>query len=457
MSDALTRSEPDVTDGRRLLWIDLASSYALSVARVASWAFVLMIVARRAGFEAMALVALIRGTLNLLAYIPSAVAPPLIRTYVESFAVPTAVPAVAEASNDAMLEYVASPLMAKPASDTGRTVVTLCGAMTLLAGFAYAFNMTAIHGAFRDQADARSAFQLAGLMILGHVIRVFGEPAGARLQACGLLWVDNVALVSAEILAAAMLAVARDTSEGATLSLLGVAIVLAQFAGFLIRCFADPRRRLPFAYRASVKTTLVAIGVIYLGQVADFLYAPTNQILIDRTLGRRALAAYVPCLQFDSALLLIVSGISVALFPRLARFYQSGDKSKLRQGYLRGSLVSLALLAAGAMIAWMTAPSAVSRWLGRIPEGTLALLPFVLLHTVIGGTAGVGRAVLLAMGRFRAYTISAVIGGVANVGLALLFVLGFGWGLRGVALATIVAVVARCAIWMPWYVLRATR
>jgi multidrug resistance protein, MATE family len=43
---------------------------------------------------------------------------------------------------------------------------------------------------------------------------------------------------------------------------------------------------------------------------------------------------------------------------------------------------------------------------------------------------------------------------VANVALALLFVLGFGWGLRGIVLATIVAVVARCAVWMPWYVLR---
>ena len=84
------------------------------------------------------------------------------------------------------------------------------------------------------------------------------------------------------------------------------------------------------------------------------------------------------------------------------------------------------------------------------------ILPLVLIHTVIGGTAGIGRATLLGMGRFRAYTASALIGGIANVLLALTFVV-LGFGLRGIAFATIIAVTARCAIWMPAYIIRATR
>jgi len=31
------------------------------------------------------------------------------------------------------------------------------------------------------------------------------------------------------------------------------------------------------------------------------------------------------------------------------------------------------------------------------------------------------------------------------------------WGLRGIVLGTIVAVMGRCALWMPWYVMRTLR
>lgn len=92
-----------------------------------------------------------------------------------------------------------------------------------------------------------------------------------------------------------------------------------------------------------------------------------------------------------------------------------------------------------------------------MPYDTPTLTRLVLIHTVIGGTAGVGRAVLLGMGRFRAYTVSALLGGIANVALAILFVLVFGWGVRGIVFATVISVTVRCAIWMPWYILRGLR
>ena len=60
------------------------------------------------------------------------------------------------------------------------------------------------------------------------------------------------------------------------------------------------------------------------------------------------------------------------------------------------------------------------------------------------------------MGRVKAYTASALMAGVMNVALGYVLVKYAGMGLKGIALATLCVVVARCAIWMPWYVLRVT-
>jgi Na+-driven multidrug efflux pump len=50
-----------------------------------------------------------------------------------------------------------------------------------------------------------------------------------------------------------------------------------------------------------------------------------------------------------------------------------------------------------------------------------------------------------------------VIGGIANVLLSFTFVYFLNLGLKGIVFGTIIAVTGRCAIWLPWYVLRVLR
>jgi Na+-driven multidrug efflux pump len=66
----------------------------------------------------------------------------------------------------------------------------------------------------------------------------------------------------------------------------------------------------------------------------------------------------------------------------------------------------------------------------------------------------VGRSILLAIGKVRAFTIAVLVAGLSNVVLSYCFVKYFDLGLKGIVLGTIVAAVARCALWTPWYVLR---
>src|SRR5678815_5674396 len=132
----------------------------------------------------------------------------------------------------------------------------------------------------------------------------------------------------------------------------------------------------------------------------------------------------------------------------------SGDAATVRRYYLRGTLGSTALLAVAAAAVWALSPWIFRLWLGRDMPETRAILPLVLIHTVVGGSSAVGRSILLGMGKVKPFTASVLMAGVGNVVLSYGFVVFCGWGLTGIVLGTIIAVVARAGIWMPWYVLR---
>jgi Na+-driven multidrug efflux pump len=50
-----------------------------------------------------------------------------------------------------------------------------------------------------------------------------------------------------------------------------------------------------------------------------------------------------------------------------------------------------------------------------------------------------------------------LLAGVSNVILSWLLVRYTNLGLKGIVLGTIIVVVLRCAVWMPWYVWRTLR
>jgi O-antigen/teichoic acid export membrane protein len=201
---------------------------------------------------------------------------------------------------------------------------------------------------------------------------------------------------------------------------------------------------------------LLALGaLVSLAQVADFLYAPTDYILINRLISPRAVAYYAPAVQIDAALLLVVGAISTVLLPKAAVAHTAGDHAALRRYFVRGTLVSGGLLLLAGACVYFLSPWIFRLWLGDALPQTQAILPLVLVHTVVGGSSGVGRAILLGMGKVKPFAIAALVAGVANVVLSYTFVKVFGLGLNGIVYGTIVAVVGRCVLWQPWYVLRA--
>ncbi len=273
---------------------------------------------------------------------------------------------------------------------------------------------------------------------------------------------DNLLLAGAEAVWVAVTLIIL-VSTGMGLLGTGVAFSAGGVILFFGRAVVARRITLPVAglrtganWRDARRLLAFGIGVA-IAQAADFLYAPTDYILINWLIGIGTVAVYAPAVQIDGGLFLIVTGLATVLLPHSALAHAAGDRAAVRRYYVRGTMASIALLIPATLLVWLAAPRLLTLWLGNPMPQTLAILPIVLLNTVIGGSSAVGRSVLLAMGKVRAFSSSVVIAGLVNVVLSVVFVRFFHLGLLGIILGTIVAVVGRCAVWMPWYVLRSLK
>jgi O-antigen/teichoic acid export membrane protein len=247
-----------------------------------------------------------------------------------------------------------------------------------------------------------SAGNLAVGLGLSIVLRLLSDPPSSVLLVNGRVALDNLLVAGSEI-AAAVLVVAW-VGAGWELGFVGAAYFLACLGLLVVRFAAaalvEPGvvgKGLSLNLRTSrsllpVQKALLSFGVLVtLGQLADFLYSPVDFILISHLMRLEFVGIYAPAVQIDAGLLTLVTGLSVVLLPRTAVAHAGGDADRVRRYYVRGTLASTALLAAAALAVWALSPWILRLWLGRDLPETRAILPLVLIHTVVGGSSAVGR------------------------------------------------------------------
>jgi len=427
---------------------DLASAYLAAGTRIGSWVIVSGLVYRLLGRDEFAMLALVRGTIGLLNYTSLGLAPALIHRAAKSI----------QASSD---DPSGESLEALHSNAQAVAILTGIVGLALTALYAGLFNSV-----YRIPESLPS--QMPGVVLfigIGLLMRLTSDAGGAVLQVRNRIWLDNLLLSMGDVMwvmltVAAIVPLRGTVPAPKLLTLVALAYGAAGLLTFVTRLgsaarltgIVDPKWKL---VRRSVVRSLLAFGMmVTLAQLADYLYAPTDYILIDRLLSPVELADYAPAVQIDSGLLLLVTGLSAVLLPRAALAHAGGSSQTVRRYYVRGTLASVVLLAIASVVVWLIAPWLLSLWLGNTMPGTRMILPLVLANTVIGGSSAVGRSILLAVGRVQPFTISVLLAGAVNVVCSFVFVHYFHWGLRGIVLGTVVAVIGRCAIWMPWYVHR---
>jgi O-antigen/teichoic acid export membrane protein len=328
--------------------------------------------------------------------------------------------------------------------------------LALCAGYGAGF--THIHR-IPQGYTARGMFWFVLFMGAGIVARMIADVPAAVLQMHDRIALDNVLLALCEIVwiilsAGAMLRRMPLASVGLSFAIANAGLLAARLV--CARPHGGPMR-LAEARRPIMAALLMFGSFVMLADLAEFLYAPTDYILINRLLSPVEVATYAPAVQIDGALLLMVMAVADVLLPRAALAHHAGDRSRVRRYYWVGTIGTALLLVAAAIGARATCPIIFRIWFNAKMYATRAILSWVLIHTVIGGSSAVGRSILIGMGKVRAFTAAVLIAAVVNVILSFVFVEYCGLGLKGIVLGTIVAVVGRCGVWMPWYVIKTLR
>jgi O-antigen/teichoic acid export membrane protein len=458
--------DPNGSNSPSTMRRDVVSAYIASGSKIASWAIVSALVYRRIGEHAFAALALARATVGVVNYASFGIAPALIHHLsratagnslraepflTERFSTATPVLTYANLQNP---DRQPSPLQQLYDSGLSILLVAAFFAGLALIPFANLFGRE-----LRTPIEVGTGMNLLVFLVgMAVVFRLISDASSAILQVTNRIALDNTLLAATEWIWVILTAL---TIGNESQDVVNVGKTLLASSGFLLLARFFTAERIAPLLNWKIKTnwvmgrTLLRFGaLVTLAQVADYLYAPTDYLLINQLLEPSAVATYAPAVQIDAALLTLAVGLSSVLLAKSAAAHARRNSHLLRRYYIAGTITTLALLLVAALLVWPLSPWIFKLWLGSSMHDTRVILPLILIHTVVGGSSAVGRSILLGMGKVKPFTIAVLIAGVSNVMLSYVFVRYFNLGLKGIVLGTIIAVVGRCAIWMPWYTLR---
>lgn len=180
---------------------------------------------------------------------------------------------------------------------------------------------------------------------------------------------------------------------------------------------------------------------LYLSNILQQLYNLTDVSIIGNYLGDQALTAMGSVSIIYDFFMSFVFGMGSGFSVVISKHFGSGDEKKLRQAVANTTFIALIWISLLTVVG-LVIVKPLMRILGT-PESVfdmgysyisilLSLLFFTFCYNVFSG-------LLRAIGNSVAPLICLFISVTLNIGLDLLFVVNWGWGIRGAAIATIVA------------------
>ena len=187
------------------------------------------------------------------------------------------------------------------------------------------------------------------------------------------------------------------------------------------------------------------------GNIFQQMYTVVDTAVVGKVLGVEALAALGAVDWLNWLTLGTIQGFTQGFSILLAQRFGAGDYGKLRHTMVNAIFLSAlcaAVVTVGSEI--LAEPVVV---LLRTPEEirhiSMAYLRLLFAGLPVVTAYNFAAAALRALGDGRTPLIAMAAASVTNIGLDFLFVLGFRWGVRGAAGATIIAqcLAAGCCIW----------
>lgn len=186
---------------------------------------------------------------------------------------------------------------------------------------------------------------------------------------------------------------------------------------------------------------------LMLGNVFQQLYTLVDAGVVGRGIGLDALAALGSADWFNWLFISIAQGLAQGFSIPIAHAFGAKDYGNLRK--YAGSAATLGLICAAAVtglalaavrpvLGWMGTPEAVRPMASAYLTVLFSGLPVVMAYNLLAG-------MLRGLGDSRSPFWAMVIASLVNIALDALFVLGFGWGVKSAAAATVIAQAVSCA------------
>ncbi len=191
------------------------------------------------------------------------------------------------------------------------------------------------------------------------------------------------------------------------------------------------------------------------GNIFQQMYTMVDTAVVGKVLGVDALAALGAVDWLNWMTLGIIQGFAQGFSILMAQRFGAGEYGKLRQ-VITNSIVlatlcalSLTLISegvVGAVVSLLRTPQEIRPISMAYLRILFAGLPVVMVYNL-------AAAILRALGNGRQPLIAMVIASLTNIALDFLFVMGFGWGVQGAAIATLIA---QClsAAYCIWHICR---
>lgn len=177
------------------------------------------------------------------------------------------------------------------------------------------------------------------------------------------------------------------------------------------------------------------------GNVFQQLYTTVDGIVVGRFVGTYALAAVGASFPIIFLMVSLVMGITMGSSVMVAQFFGAGDQERLKKT-IDTTAVFLLAAAVAVTVAGIMCSDMILRAI-RVPPEVFpqahAYLTVMFAGMVFMFGYNAISAILRGLGDSKTPLYFLIVATVANIALDVVFVVGFGWGIRGVAWATLLS------------------
>jgi O-antigen/teichoic acid export membrane protein len=309
------------------------------------------------------------------------------------------------------------------------------------------------------QGFENTAVLLMGLTVLTSAVQLPFSTLSSALVATESYWLSNLINAVSDILRVVLIVLFFEFLS-TWVVWVAVATMIASFATTAGQWYAV-RRILPamrvrlsqFDVRLALRVMSFSLAV-FLGTLSGVLYWDTDRIVINKLLTAEQLTIYAVVTSIAEYLYQLLNLPTMVLFPVIVKAEATKNIALVREMVFRGTRLCV-LIALPCWLLFAALAEPFFRWyLKSQYQDVTSFVPLVAAIYLLSCSTSVIRLVPIPMGRPMFVSIVEIVVAVLNVILTVICVGWLHWGLAGCAFGTLVAIVLKNGMIVPWYVVR---